>query len=448
MQSASQHGNRINISELIDHSRIGRFQAVTFALCAASLIMDGFDVQAMGFVGPELIREWGLKPAQFGQILGATNLGVLFGAIIFSMLADRLGRRPVLIGTTLLFSVLTLMAAGADSFEELRLLRFLGGFGMGAIIPNATALIGELSPKKNRVTLIMTITVGFTGGAALAGLVSAWLIPAFGWRSVLVLGGVIPLIVSMLMFFWLPESLEFLVLKRKSKEQIARWLSKLAPALKLDSSTEYAVHTKPGRASPFRSLFLGGRALTTLMLWLINFMNLLNIYFLAGWMPQVLRGEGYTSSESSLIAASLQLGGLIGTFGLAWLIAGKRFVPVLSISFAVAAASIALVGTNTVVALMPVLALTVFVAGWCAIGGQPGLNALAATYYPTDMRSTGVGFCLGVGRVGAIAGPLVGGYLIQSDWSSQQLFYAAASASMIASLVSLALAWTLKLPHA
>ena len=438
--------NRIDITEVIDNRGIGRFQSVTFALCAASLIMDGFDVQAMGYVGPELVPEWDLAPGQFAQILSATNFGVLIGSLLFTVLADRIGRRPVLIGTTLFFSILTLMAAGAESLEEMRMLRFIGGIGMGSIIPNATALIGELSPRKRRVTLIMTITVGFTAGGAVAGIVSAVLIDAFGWRSVLYFGGAIPLVVGVLMFFWLPESLEFLVLRKKGTERIGKWLRAIDPNLDVGPDTEFVVAGKQRGGAPFVNLFRDGRTLTTLMFWIINFMNLLNLYFLAGWLPQVLGGVGYSTSEAALITSSMHVGGLIGTFILAWLIAGNRFVPVLTVSFAVASVSIALIGTSSILALVPALGVVVFVAGWCIIGGQPGLNAMEATFYPTEMRSTGVGFCLGIGRIGAIVGPLLAGYLIESQWSNEQLFFAAASAAAIATLVMFGLRWTMKLP--
>lgn len=441
-------GRQINVTDLIDNSKVGRFQSVTFALCAASLIMDGWDVQAISFIGPEIRPEWQLTGQQFGQILSWTNVGVLIGSIVFTVLADKVGRRPVLIATTIFYSLMTLMAAGADSFEEMRVLRLVGGIGMGSIIPNATALIGELSPSRRRVTLIMTITVGFTAGAAIAAVLSAWLIPTFGWRSVLYVGGGIPMLVSILMFFWLPESLEFLILRGKRTDRVARWLRQIDPTLEIGPETEYTVRERPQGGVPVIHLFRDGRALTTLMLWIINFMNLLNLYFLAGWLPSVLGDEGFSTSAASLIAGSLQVGGLVGTFGLAWLIGRGRFVPVLAVSFAVATASIALIGTESVLSVVPALTVVVFVAGWCVIGGQPGLNAMAATYYPTEMRSTGVGFCLGVGRVGAIIGPFLGGYLIDIQWSSEDLFFAAASAALAATIVMLGLRWTMKMPQA
>src|SRR5690606_1080326 len=174
--------SRIDVVELIDRKPIGRFQVMLFALCAMSLIMDGFDVQAMGYVAPEVIAELGMSGSELGAILAATNVGLLLGALLFTMLTDRIGRRPVLIFGTLFYAVMAILPARAESANELLVLRFVAGLGMGSIIPNATALIGEYSPKRRRVTLIMTITVGFTAGAALGGFVAAWLMPLYGWR--------------------------------------------------------------------------------------------------------------------------------------------------------------------------------------------------------------------------------------------------------------------------
>jgi AAHS family 4-hydroxybenzoate transporter-like MFS transporter len=174
--------NKVNIGELLDNSRVGPLHIRVFALCMISLIMDGFDVQMMGYVGPALIRDWKINGSQLGPVFAAANFGVLIGALLLSMLADKIGRRPVLLGATLWFSVMTLITGYATTMEQLLWLRFIGGIPMGCIIPNATALIGEFSPKGRKVTLMMCITVGFTGGAMLAGAVARWLIPAFCWR--------------------------------------------------------------------------------------------------------------------------------------------------------------------------------------------------------------------------------------------------------------------------
>ena len=240
----------------------------------------------------------------------------------------------------------------------------------------------------------MTITVAFTLGAAVAGFVTAWVMPALGWRAVFTLGGSIPLVVGILMIFWLPESLQFSVVHKKF-DKIGRWVRSVDPSASIGPGTEYVVGEQASRGVPLKQLFSDGRAIVTLLYWTVNFTNLLNLYFLAGLLPRILsnpEGPNFSTSTSALIGSMMQVGGTIGTFGLAWLIAKKGFTPILTLSFAVASVAIALMGSQTVLGAVPLLTIIVFVAGWAVIGGQPGLNALAATYYPTSMRSTGIGW--------------------------------------------------------
>ena len=435
---------KINIGELLDNSRIGPLHIQVFTLCMICLVMDGFDVQAMGYTAPAVLKEWKVAAgAQMGQVFAAANVGVLIGSLTFSMVADKIGRRPVLIGATIFFSVMTI-ATGyfATNMRELLILRAISGLGLGCIIPNATALIGEFSPKRSRVALVMGITVGFTAGAAIGGFVAAWMIPAFGWRSVFYFGGAIPLAGAIAMIWGLPESLQFLAVRRRRLDQLARWLKKLDPTLRIDHTTEYVTNEVSHGGIPIVHLFHDGRAMTTLLLWVVNFMNLLNLYSLSNWLPTVVTGMGYDQRTAVLVGAILQTGGTIGTYGLAWLISRKGFVPMLTMTFAMATISIALIGQPGIT--LAVLTLIVFVAGWCVIGGQPGINTLAATYYPTYLRSTGVGAGLGVGRLGAIIGPYIGGTLIGWQWGPQQLFWAAAIPAAISTLAMATLTLAMK----
>lgn len=434
--------NKVNISDLIDNNRIGSFQVGIFILCAMCLIMDGFDVQALGYVAPAIIQDWNIPNAALGPVFAAANFGVLIGSLLFTMLADKIGRRPVLVGATLFFSALMLVTAHASSVAELLALRFITGVGMGCIIPNATALIGEYSPRRKRITLMMTITVGFTAGAALGGFVSAWLIPAFGWRSVFYFGGAIPLVIALLMFFWLPESLQFLVLRGRNLDKVGQWLKRIDPALPAGAAAEYVVQEENRGGIPAVHLFREGRAMGTILLWVINFMNLLNLYFLSSWLPTVVRDAGYTTSTAVLVGTALQVGGTIGTFGFAWFIARLGFIPVLTAGFAGACLSIALIGQPGL--SLALLFVVVFTAGWCVVGGQPGVNALAATFYPTYLRSTGIGWGLGIGRTGAIVGPYMGGEFMRLQWPAHEIFLAAAVPALISTLVMFSLRWAIK----
>jgi len=428
----------IDIAERIDNSPVGALQVSTFALCLLCLIMDGFDVQALGYVAPEIVREWGTANAALGPVFGAGNFGVLVGSLVFSMLADQIGRRPILIGATLFFGIMTIAAARAASVGELLALRFVGGIGLGCIIPNATALVGEYSPRRLRGPLMMIVGgVGFTGGAAIGGFISGFLIPRFGWRSVLNFGGAVPLLIALAMLVWLPESLQFLVIRRKNRGTIAKWLTRIDPTVPSGPDVEFVVREENRDGVPVVHLFRDGRGAVTLLLWVVNFMNLLNLYFLASWLPTVFRDAGHSRSTAVLAGTVLQVGGTIGTVGLAWLIGRLGFIPVLTASFGLASVTIALIGQPGLsVALLLVL---VFVAGWCVVGGQPGINALAGTFYPTSLRSTGVGWGLGIGRAGAIVGPVVGGEFMRRQWSTRDIFFAAAVPALVSTVSLLAL---------
>jgi len=433
---------QVNVAELVDNSTIGTFQIVLFVLCAACLIMDGFDVQAMGYVAPAIIREWKVPNSALGPVFGAGNTGVLLGSLLFTMVADKIGRRPVLIVATLFFSVLTFVTARVTSVPQLLIVRLVAGFGLGCIIPNGTALIGEYSPKRLRVTLMATVSVGFTAGAAVGGFLSAWMIPRFGWQSVFYFGAAVPLIISILMIVWLPDSIQILVLRRKGLDKVARWLRRIDPTAPIGADTEYVVREENRGGVPAIHLFREGRALATVLLWVVNFMNIYNLYFLSSWVPTFMRDFGYSASTASLVGATLQLGGTLGTFWLTWFITRWGFVPVLTTAFLVATASVAVIGHPSL--SLWAIYIVVFIAGSCIIGGQPTVNALSGSYYPTYLRSTGIGWGLGVGRAGAIVGPVLAGQLMAMKWSTEDIFYAAAIPALISALVMFSLRWAMK----
>ncbi len=444
MSAPGQAAKTLNLTELLENSQIGPLQIRVFTLCMLCLIMDGFDVQAMGYTAPAVLKEFGITGLQLGQLFSAANFGVLVGSLVFSMVADKIGRRPVLVGATFFFSLLTIATAYSWTFPQLLWLRFISGLGLGCIIPNATSLVGEFSPKKSRVTLMMCITVGFTAGGALGGFVAAWMIPAFGWRSVFLFGGAVPLAIAITMALSLPESLQFLAVRKAKLEQLARWLTQLDPTIRIDATTKYMANEGSRGGFLLAHLFQEGRAPVTLLLWIVNFTNIMVLYSLSNWLATVVTGMGYTTRESVLVSTILQVGGTIGTFGLAWLIARRGFIPMLVATFAVATVSIAFIGQPGITLTM--LFAIVFVAGWCIVGGQPGLNALSATYYPTYLRSTGVGAGLGIGRAGGIVGPYAGGMLVAAQWTSQQLFWAAAVPAFISMLTMLAIGVAMKQP--
>lgn len=433
---------KVNVSEVVDNSKLGAFQIGLCVLCALCLIMDGFDVQSMGYVAPAIVQDWHIPASVLGPVFGAAPFGVLVGSLLFSLLADKIGRRPVLIGLTLFFSIATLLTARASTVNELIAIRFIAGMGLGGIQPNGMALMGEYSPRKIRITMMMIVSNGFTAGAAVGGFISAWLIPAFGWRAVFYFGGLVPLAIAVLMLFQLPESLQFMVLKGRSRDRIGKWLKRVDSSVEIGCATEYVVREEEREGVLFVHLFQSGRAAATALLWVINFMNLLNLFFLSSWLPTVVRTAGYPTRIAVLVGTALQVGGTIGTFGLAWMIERWGFIRVLGASFVLACLTIAMIGQP--VLPLGLLFVVVFIAGWCIVGSQPGVNALAATYYPTYLRSTGIGWGLGIGRMGAIVGPVVAGQLIGLQWTSQELFYAAAVPALVSAAVTFSLRWAIK----
>ena len=433
---------KANVSEIIDNAALGNFQIGICVLCCLCLIMDGFDVQAIGYVAPAIIQDWKIPSAALGPVFGAAPLGILVGSLLFSVLADKIGRRPVLIGLTILFAGLTLLTARARSVPELLIVRFVAGMGLGGIQPNGMALMGEYSPKRMRILLMMIVSNGFNIGAAFGGFVSAWLIPAFGWRSVFYFGGIVPLGIAALMYFLLPESLQFLVLRGAQVDKVRRWLARIAPGAPIQSSTQFLVREEKREGLRFLQLFQEGRGTATVLLWVINFMNLLNVFLLASWLPTVVKAAGYSTSTAVLVGTTLQVGALIGTVVLGWLIEKLGFVRVLGTCFVVACVNVALIGKPGLSLFL--LFAVVFIAGWCITGAQPGVNALSATYYPTNLRSTGIGWGLGIGRIGAIVGPVLAGEMIRLKWSGQELFLAAAVPALISAMVVFSLRWVIK----
>ena len=255
----------------------------------------------------------------------------------------------------------------ANSIEEILVLRFVTCLGLGAIMPNAMALVGEYSPTHSRVNRMMMISCGFTLGAALGGLISAALIPAFGWRSVFWAGGIAPALLVVAMFVWLPESIQFMVLKDRPKQKIAHWLRKIDGTLVIHTETNIIVQERPTKGMPVAELFRDGRSSVILLLWLIIFMNLINLYFLSNWLPTLLKDSGYSTSIAVLAGTALQVGGTVGTLTLGSLINRFGFTPVLLGCFLLASCAVAAIGS--VAPLLPVLVVAIVVAGFCIVGG-------------------------------------------------------------------------------
>lgn len=430
----------VNVAKLIDQSRLQPLQMLVLVLCGLCMIIDGFDVQAMGYVAPALIKEWNVAKPALGPIFGAGLFGIMVGSLGLSIVADKIGRRPVLIGAAVFLSIGMFATAQATTLDQLLVLRFISGLAMGAIIPNAMALAAEFSPLRLRVTLMMVVSSGFIIGGAVGGFISAALIPVFGWQSVLYVGAIAPLVVAAVIVLAMPESPQFLVAHNKDLAKVRTWLSRIVPEAGIGADTEFTL-PEPGRKGmPVANLFRDGMATGTVLLWVTNFMNLLCAYFLANWLPVVMSGTGHSASQAVLAGTMFWVGGILGNLALGWFVDRRGFGPVLSGTFFVGA--IAIVAIGQVAGSLTVAFLVVGVAGFCVLGAQSGLNALGPTYYPVSVRSTGTGWASGIGRFGSIFGPVVGGELMRLNWSTADLFQIAAVPAVVA-VVAMLLFWRL-----
>jgi MFS transporter, AAHS family, 4-hydroxybenzoate transporter len=426
----------VDVAGFIDEQPVGGFQIKLLLTCAAVLFLDGFDTQAIGYVAPALAKEWGLTKAALGPVFSAGLFGLMIGALLFGPLADRIGRKKIIIFSTLAFGIGTLLTAFINDVNTLLLIRFLTGLGLGGAMPNAVAMTSEFSPHRRRATMVMIMFCGFSIGAALGGLLAAALIPQFGWRSVFAAGGAAPLLLVPILALRLPESVRFLALTGTANARVAELLAMIGPKAGFAPATEFVVHEPGLTGMPVLHLFRDRRMLPTLLLWVVFFMSLLDLYFLSNWLPTVLNDLGASISSAAAIGSMLQVGGVVGTFALGSVIDRFSFRALALVYFAAVFAVGAIGQLGHSVALVT---MAIFAAGFCIVGGQIAANALAAGFYPTSVRSTGVGWALGIGRVGSIVGPLVGGALMTAKWSTGSVFMAAAIAAFCAALAAFSL---------
>ncbi len=428
----------LDVSSLLDQEKISRFQKLAIFLCASILFLDGFDAQAIGYVAPALLEAHIVTPIQLGPVFSASLIGLMAGALLLAPLADRLGRRPVLIASTVVFGAVSLATAWASGLNELLCLRFLTGIGLGGCMPNAVALISEYSPARQRGFLVSAAFAGFTLGSMVGGVVCAQAVPAHGWQGVFVMGGVLPLLLVPILFFCLPESIRYLVSRQKGPEHVSRIVHRMRPELEVDSDTQFVVRDETAAKSSVWQLLTRERAKRTTLLWIIFFMSLLDIYLLVNWLPTIIEASGESMRTAIFIGTALQLGGFVGAFPLGYLLDRKGASLTIGVSYLLGALSVVLIGVFSSTSIL-LTALAVFVAGFAIIGGQGVANAAASMAYPTEIRSTGVGWALGVGRIGSIVGPLLGGMLRSMDVAPRVIFFLCAIPAVIAALAAIAL---------
>jgi AAHS family 4-hydroxybenzoate transporter-like MFS transporter len=421
----------LDIRGFIDERPVGRYQLLVALLCGLIVFVDGFDAQAMGFVAPALSADLQIARSVLGTVISTGLVGMMVGALVSGPVADRIGRRPVLVACTLVFGAGSLLTATAQSVEGLAAFRALTGLGMGGAMPNAIALTSEYMPRRRRGTAVTWMICGFSLGAAVGGFVAAEIIPRLGWEAVFVVGGVAPILIAGAAFLWLPDSIRFLVVKGGADERARRYLQRIAPGVALPPVLSAGVDEDHSRgAFVVRQLFTERRAAGTVLIWVVYFMNLLNLYFLNSWLPTIISDAGIPVDTANRLTALFQLGGIVGALILGAVLDRVFSFWILAGCYLWAAASVYLIGTA---ASIPALAITIACAGLGIIGGQNACHAVTAEFYPARIRSTGVGWALGIGRIGSIVGPVVGGLLLAQGTPIGQVFWAATIPALVAS---------------
>lgn len=420
----------VDVRDFINAAPVSRFQILISTMCFLIVALDGFDIAIIGFIAPHIRGEWQLSMVSLGPLFSAGLLGLMVGAFCSGPMADRIGRRRVLILSVAWFGAASVGAALAPNVAWLIALRFLTGLGLGGAMPNAITLTSEFSPERRRGTLLTLMFCGFSLGSALGGVVTAYLVAGVGWRGLLAIGGLLPLALVPVLWFTLPESVRFLAIRGGTQAQIAATLKRVAPGLVVAGQT-YSAADDRLPSSPVVQLFHRDYRRGTLLLWLAFFMSLLLLYLLINWLPILAERSGLTLKQASMFAGLLQGGGVLGAIVLGVLI--DRFHPykVVAVAYLLGAASLAsLALTESAIWL----AVGIFITGFCVSGSQVCANVIASAYYPTSNRATGVAWALGIGRIGAVAGSFGGALLLAAGWSNAGLFTILAIPATLAAL--------------
>jgi AAHS family benzoate transporter-like MFS transporter len=422
----------IDVSALIDGARFNTFHARVLLWCALIIIFDGYDLVIYGVVLPSLMAEWGLSSLQAGALGSCALVGMMLGALFFGSLSDRIGRRKTIMMCVAIFSGVTAINGLAQSPEAFALCRFIAGLGIGGVMPNVVALMNEYAPKKSRSTLVAIMFSGYSLGAMLSASLGMVLIPQWGWQAVFYVA-LIPLLALPLLIRQLPESMDFL-LRTGQTVKAQHLLAQAAPSYQPGANDQLTQRVAKGTSVSIAQLFQDGRKVNTFMLWLAFFCCLLMVYALSSWLPKLMTAAGYGLNSSLAFLLALNLGAIIGAVAGGWLGDRIGIAKVLFAFFACGALALSLLAIK---APLPVLYLLIGIAGACTIGTQILANACTVQYYPAHIRSTGLGWAMGIGRTGAIIGPLLGGALHASSMPLQASFLIFAVPGLIGAIAIL-----------
>jgi AAHS family 4-hydroxybenzoate transporter-like MFS transporter len=430
----------VTVRGTIDELPLSSFQISVLILCGLVLVLDGFVSQSIGFLAPPMAETLGIPLGTFGPIFAAGLVGLLIAAMTMGPVADRWGRKWPIVFSVLTFAAFSALTARATSFDQLLFCRFLTGLGLGGALPNVFALTSEYVPERLRSVAVTAVACGMTSGPLLGGLISSVMIPKWGWRSVFYFGGLLSFALSLVLIELLPESVEFLTVRGVAPQKIATIMTRICPEL-AGTRFNFPVsqdHRRRGLA--VKDLFNEGRLVGTILLWVVYFMNLLILYVIVNWLPALLRQAALPVSSGVTAISLFSLGGVVGCLMQGRLMNVFGTYAIMLGEFGLCGLLIGLLAF--VVFSLPLVMTVTLLLGCVVQGAQAGLAAIASSFYPTQIRSTGLGWALGVGRIGSIVGPVLVGILLSMAWNPQQILLAgtipafcAAAAVMLSSRV-------------
>lgn len=410
---------RLDVRELINTNPLSRYQKLVIFLGFCVIALDGFDIAIMGFIAPTLKQEWGVSNHELGFVISTALIGLALGALFSGPLADWLGRKKIIINSVFFFGFWTIATAFSQNIEQMIFFRFMTGLGLGAAMPNMSTLVSEYAPERQRSFIITVIFCGFTFGAAVGGFAASWLIPQFGWHSLMALGGILPLLFAPLLIWKLPESARFLVIKQVPAARIHAILQRFYPG-QVSENVSFILPQQPINSSAMRIVLSRDYLFGSLMLWLIYFMGLFLVYILGSWLPTLVKEIGLTVSQAAVMTALYQAGGTVGSLFAGWLMDKINPHRALGIIYTVGGLftmAIGYAGVN-----FPLLCSLAFISGACLNGANTGMNALSARFYPTQARATGSSWMHGVGRIGAILSAFAGAEMLAIGLDFRSVF--------------------------
>jgi AAHS family 4-hydroxybenzoate transporter-like MFS transporter len=411
----------LDVTKLIEDPRMGARRWGLVVLCLIVVIFDGFDAQVIGYAAPALIRSWHVGRDVLGPVISAGLFGLMLGALVLGTLGDRIGRKSIILISVTVFGIGSLLTVFAENAQQMMILRFLTGIGLGGAMPGAIALVSEYVPTRLRVSLVTITVCGFAIGPALGGFVAGPLINLYGWPSLFVLGSVLPLLLLPVLWRMLPESSRFLIARGDSPEKITRNLQRLFPEHRLSADEEYGQPEGRVPRASVREVFAEGRGLGTVLLWSAIFFNLIGINLQTSWLPTMISELGYPIEQAVTATAMLHVGGALGGLVLSRLLDRVDPLRAVAVIGMISGLFVILIGFSGGSLMM--LRFSIFFAGLFVVGGQSALNAMSGMFYPSHIRSTGAGWALGIGRLGAAAGPIVGSALAALHMDIRMLYY-------------------------